>query len=119
MDLEQRKITRIHDFSMDFDRMESRLNSLSTKYPSGLIIPIKGSDLENPAVRQIMTELNKCDYLKKVFIALSVADPKNYEDALVMFRKLKVPCEIIWCNKPEVEVVLKELRKRGLDVTTL
>src|SRR4030042_1581384 len=107
MDLEQRKITRIHDFHMDFDRMKQRLNSLSTKYPSGLIIPIKGSDIESPALKQIITELDKCDYLKKIFIALSATDPKNYEDALVMSRNLKVPCEIIWCNKPEVETVLK------------
>jgi glucosyl-3-phosphoglycerate synthase len=34
-------------------------------------------------------------------------------------RQLKVPCQIIWCNKPEVEAVLKELRKKGLDVTKL
>ena len=119
MDLEQRKITRIHDFCMDFDSMKSRLNDLSAKYPSGLIIPIKGSDIESPALGQIITELNKCDYLKKVFIALSATDPKNYEDALVLSRQLKVPCEIIWCNKPEVEAVLKELRKKGLDVTKL
>jgi glucosyl-3-phosphoglycerate synthase len=119
MDLEQRKITRIHDFCMDFDSMKSRLNDLSAKYPSGLIIPIKGSDIESPALGQIITELNKCDYLKKIFIALSATDPKNYEDALVMARKLKVPCEIVWCNKPEVEAVLKELRKKGLDVTKL
>jgi glucosyl-3-phosphoglycerate synthase len=119
MDLEQRKITRIHDFCMDFDSMKSRLNDLSAKYPSGLIIPIKGSDIESPALGQIITELNKCDYLKKIFIALSATDPKNYEDALVLSRQLKVPCQIIWCNKPEVEAVLKELRKRGLDVTKL
>jgi glucosyl-3-phosphoglycerate synthase len=119
MDLEQRKITRIHDFCMDFDSMKSRLNSLSAKHPSGLIIPIKGSDIESPALGQIITELNKCDYLKKIFIALSATDPKNYEDALVLSRQLKVPCQIIWCNKPEVEAVLKELRKKGLDVTKL
>jgi glucosyl-3-phosphoglycerate synthase len=97
--------------------MKSRLNSLSAKYPCGLIIPIKGSDIESPALKQIITELNKCDYLKKVFIALSATNPKNYEDALVLSRQLKVPCEIVWCNKPEVEAVLKELRKKGLDVT--
>jgi glucosyl-3-phosphoglycerate synthase len=119
MDLEQEKITRIHDFDMDFGRMTSRLNSLSAKHPSGLIIPIKGSDIESPALGQIITELNKCDYLKKIFIALSATDPKNYEDALVLSRQLKVPCEIIWCNKPEVEAVLKELRRKGLDVTKL
>jgi len=119
MDFEQKKITRIHNFCMDFDRMASRLNSLSAEHPAGLIIPIKGSDIESSALRHIITEVNRCDYLKKVFIALYATDPKNYEDALAIAQKLEVPCEIIWCNKPEVEIALKELRKKGLDVTKL
>src|SRR3972149_8343137 len=118
MDLEQRKITRIHDFRMDTDSMKSRLRDLSAKYPAGVIIPLLGSELETPALRQTIQELNKCDYLQKVFIALSAIDDKNYEDALKMSKASKVPCEIIWCNKPEVEAVLKELKKKGLDVTT-
>jgi len=117
MDLEQRKITRIHDFRMDTDSMKSRLRDLSAKYPAGVIIPLLGSELETPALRQTIQELNKCDYLQKVFIALSAVDDKNYEDALRMARTSKVPCEIVWCNKPEVEAVLKELKKKGLDVT--
>jgi len=57
MDIEQRKITRIHDFCMDFEGMESRSNSLSAKHPSGLIMPIKGSDVESPALRQVIASL--------------------------------------------------------------
>ena len=117
MDLEQRKITKIHDFSMNLENMKSRLNSLRQKHPSGVIIPLLGSEIETPALKQIFKELNKCDYLQKVFIALSAVDQKNYEDALRMAKASKVPCEIIWCNKPEVEAVLKELKKKGLDVT--
>src|SRR4030066_426348 len=117
MDIEQRKITRIHDFCMDTNSMKSRLCDLSAKYPAGVIIPLLGSELETPALRQTIQELNKCDYLQKVFIALSAVDDKNYEDALRMPRTSKVPCEIVWCNKPEVEAVLKEPKKKGFDVT--
>ena len=72
-----REESKIHDFCMDFDSMQSRLNSLSAKYPAGLIIPAKRSALESPALRHIITELNKCDYLKKVLIALYATNPKN------------------------------------------
>ena len=30
---------------------------------------------------------------------------------------LRVPYELIWCNSPEVEEILKELKDKGLDVT--
>src|SRR4030066_1873091 len=97
--------------------MKSRLNSLRQKHPSGVIIPLLGSELETPALKQTLKELNKCDYLQKVFIALSAVDQKNYEDAMRMSRTSKVPCEIVWCNKPEVEAVLRGLKRKGLDVT--
>jgi glucosyl-3-phosphoglycerate synthase len=117
MDLEQRRITRIHDFSMNLEGMKSRLGSLRQKYPSGVIVPLLGNELETPAIKNIFEELSKCNYLKKIFIALSAIDQKNYEDALRLARTSKVACDVIWCNKPEAESVLKELKKKGLDVT--
>lgn len=119
MDFNQRKIAKIHDFSMDFDLMSARLQSLKEKYPSGLIIPIIGSDLKNPEFAKIVNELNQCDYLKKIFIALSTENPTDHEDALRICRGFKIPCDVVWCNKPEVVAVLEELKKKGLDVTSL
>jgi len=102
---------------MDFDLMSERLHSLDRKYPSGLIIPIIGRDLESPALPKIVEQLNECYYLKKVFIALSADNPKEYEEALRLSRNVKRPCDVAWCNKPEVAAVLEELKKKGLDVT--
>jgi hypothetical protein len=53
LDFNQRKIAKIHDFSMDFDLMSTRLQNLKEKYPSGLIIPIIGNDLKNPEFAKI------------------------------------------------------------------
>ena len=76
MDFDQRGFAKIHDFSMDFDTMRTRLRCLSQEYPSGVIIPIIESDLKNQVLAGIVNELNECDYLRKVFIALSA---KNQE----------------------------------------
>jgi glucosyl-3-phosphoglycerate synthase len=119
MDFNQRQITKIHDFCMDFDSMSARLRSLRENYPSGVIIPIMGNELRSLALTKIMDGLSECDYLSKVFIALSAVRPQDYEEALKLSRNFKVPCEIIWCNKPEVDAVLKELKKKGIDVTKL
>ena len=61
----------------------------------------------------MVNELNECDYLKKVYIALSVQTEGDYEQALRFSRNFKTPCDVIWCNKPEVISVLEELKKRG------
>jgi glucosyl-3-phosphoglycerate synthase len=116
MDLDQGKFARIHDFSMDFDKMSERLEELRKKFPSGVIIPIIEGDLQSPALARIINGLNQCSYLEKIFIALSADKQENYEDALKLSRSLKVPCDVVWCNKPEVSDILRDLNKKGLDV---
>jgi glucosyl-3-phosphoglycerate synthase len=119
MDLEQGTISRIHDLCMDFDTLKSRLGNLSKKYPSGVIIPIIGKDLENPVLQGIVRGLNDCDYLKKLFIAFSSTNGEDYEKAMKLTTHFEIPCEIVWCNGPKVNIVLEDLRKKGLDVTGL
>jgi glucosyl-3-phosphoglycerate synthase len=99
--------------------MRIRLNSLSQNYPSGVIIPIIESDLQSQVLKGIVNELNQCDYLRKVFIALSAKNQESFNEANRVFGAFKVPHEIIWCNKPEVVSVLEELKSKGLDVTGL
>jgi glucosyl-3-phosphoglycerate synthase len=116
MDFDQGKISRIHDFFMNLESMKERLEELKKKSPSGVIIPIIESDLQSSSLPRIIDELSKCNYLEKVFIALSAKEPENYEKTIKLAQRLKVPCDVIWCNKPEVALVLEELNKTGLDV---
>jgi glucosyl-3-phosphoglycerate synthase len=104
---------------MDFNRLNDRLRSLSSKYPSGLIIPIIEKDLNSPTLAKMIPEINKCDYLRKVFIALSAQTPEAHAHAMRLCSSFKIPFDIIWCNKPEVKATLEDLKKTGLDVTPL
>ncbi len=119
MNTDQRKIANIHDFFLEFDALSNQLAGYKDKLPSGLIIPIYGNDINSPGIPKIIEEINQCSYLSKIFIALSVKDPNDYEEAMRLSRKFKTPCEVIWCNKPEVQDVLEELKGKGLDVTSL
>lgn len=91
MDFEQRGIAKIHDFNMDFNTMSTRLRNLAQDYPSGLIVPIIESDLKSPMLSRMVSELNECDYLKKVFIALSAKNQDSHEGAIRIFERFKVP----------------------------
>ncbi len=119
MDFNQGSLAKIHDFCMDFNCMSDRLHSLSKKFPSGLIIPVIENDLNSPTLANMIPELNNCDYLRKVFIALSAEKPEAYEQAMRLARNFNIPCDVVWCNKPEVIATLEDLKKRGLDVTQL
>jgi len=119
MDFDQRKISNIHDFNLDFDIMCDRLRTLKEKFPLGLIIPILGNDIRSPTLAKMVQEINQCDYLKKVFVAISTKSKPDYEEALRLSRLFQIPCDVVWCNKPEVHTVLEELRTKGLDVTQL
>ena len=119
MDFDQRNLARIHDFRMNFDLLSERLHELSKDFPSGVIIPIIDNDLKSPVLTRMVSELNECSYLKKVFIALSAKSVENYEEAKRLFKNFKIPYEVVWCNKPEVATLFEELKKKGLDVTDL
>jgi len=119
MNIDQKKIATIHDFYLDFNTMSDQLRSLKEKFPSGLIIPILGNDIESTSLKKIVNEINLCDYLSKVFLALQSTGPNDYEEAKRLSRSFKVPCEVVWCNKPQVLAVLDELKRKGLDVTEL
>jgi glucosyl-3-phosphoglycerate synthase len=116
LDIQQERITRIHDYSIDFEALKTHMTNLSAKYPSGVIIPVKGQDLDSPSLEKTIFELNKCDYLKKLYIALSASEAE-YKKATSLCSSFKIPCDIVWCNKPDVIHVLNELKRRGLDIT--
>jgi glucosyl-3-phosphoglycerate synthase len=119
MDFDQRGFAKIHDFSMSFDVMSARLRSVANDYPCGVIIPIVESDLKSQVLAGMVSELGECDYLKKVFIALGAKNQESYEEAVRVFERLKIPHNVIWCNKPEALSVLSELKEKGLNVTGL
>lgn len=118
MDLKQDKIGTIHDLSIDFESLSSRLKSLRWKSPAGVVIPMLERELGSPAIPRIIAGLNTCEYLTKVFIVTSATDA-GHAAIRKVFRDLEVPCDVIWCNRPEVSALLDELKERGLDVTKL
>jgi glucosyl-3-phosphoglycerate synthase len=118
MDFDQGKITRIHDVNMNFDQMDAKLESLKNKSPTGVIIPILGDAFNKPSFKKIIKGLNECQYLKKVFIALSTTEEDEYEQAMQLKTKFEVPCDVIWCNNPQVNTIVNELKRKGLDLTS-
>lgn len=117
MDFFQEKITTIHNFYSDTDRMLQHLNELSFVRPAVVLLPMLYSEIENPPLPRIIDELNKCTFIKKVVIALAADNKEQYRTIVDFFEKLELDHLIVWCNGPCVTTVIEKMRDSELDIT--
>ncbi|MBN1133370.1 MAG: glucosyl-3-phosphoglycerate synthase [Methanosarcinaceae archaeon] len=119
MDFFQESITTIHDFCIQTEKMSERLHNLSFVRPVVIIIPMLYEEIENETLPNIINDLNECNCLKKVIIALAADNSSQYEQVLNFFNRLKLPNLVVWCNGPRIQAVLNELNEeKSLDVTS-
>ncbi|TGC10558.1 glucosyl-3-phosphoglycerate synthase [Methanolobus halotolerans] len=117
MDFYQEKITTIHNFYSDTERMSQHLHDLSFIRPAVVVIPMLYEEIENPPLAHIITELNKCSYIKKVVVALAADDKDQYERTVDFFKHLDLDHMIVWCNGPRISAIIREMKDSELDIT--
>jgi len=117
MDFFQEKITTIHNFYSDTDRMLQHLHELSSIRPAVVVLPMLYKEMENPPLIRIIDELNKCTFIKEVVIALAADDREQYVKTIDFFRRLALNHIIIWCNGPRIGMVIEEMKSNELDIT--
>lgn len=117
MDFFQEKITTIHNFYSDTDRMLQHLQELSFVRPAVVVLPMLYSEIENPPLPRIIDELNKCTFLKKVVIALAADNREQYRTVVDFFERLEMDHLIVWCNGPRISSVTEEMKENELDIT--
>ncbi|MHC1625439.1 MAG: glycosyltransferase family protein [Methermicoccaceae archaeon] len=117
MDFLQERITTIHDMCIDVETIKHRLRKLTIEKPVCLILPMLYSEIKGEGLSHIVSELSKCDFLSKVSIALAADSEDEYREVVEFFEDLQIHHSIIWCNGPKVEAVLKEVEKRGIQLS--
>ncbi|MGP8337236.1 MAG: glucosyl-3-phosphoglycerate synthase [Methanosarcinaceae archaeon] len=118
MDFIQERVTTIHDFCIDNNKMSERLCELALVRPPVVIIPMLYQEVENKPLSHIVDKLNECRYIKQVVIALAADDIVQYKKVLYFFKDMKLPHLIIWCNGPRITAILEELKEKELDITS-
>ena len=79
-------ITTLHNIAnRPVDDLEKELLSFSKQRPMGLILPSLFSELEGPALQNIVKELQQVPYLSQITIGLDRADESQYRYALELF----------------------------------
>jgi len=82
------------------NELEQKLVRYSKKRPMSLIIPTLYSELDGPALPNIIDELEKVEYLSEIIIGLDRANDQQFKRAKEYFARLPQRHRVIWNDGP-------------------
>ena len=105
-------ITTLHQLNTrPLDLLESDLMEFRKTRPLGLVLPSLYSELEQPALTNIVDELCQVPYLDQIVIGIDKADQQQYRHALEFFSRLPQKPNVLWNDGPRlrrIDDLLKE-----------
>ncbi len=108
-------ITNFHNLRQrDLPALEDDLRRFSARRPMTLVLPSLFSELEGPALKNIISELREADWLTQIVIGLDRADAKQFEFARRFFGELPQKHRILWQDGPRLRALDQELQKENL-----
>ena len=111
-------ITTLHNLNQrPLAEMEYELQVFSRLRPMTLILPSLYSELEGPALPNIINELKKVPYLNQIVIGLDRADRDQYLHAREFFGDLPQHHRILWNDGPRLRAIDDKLKELGLAPT--
>ena len=109
-------ITTLHNLgNRPVEALEAELVEFAKTRPMALILPCLYSELEGPAMENIVAELAKVPYLSQIVIGLDRADESQYKKALEFFKVLPQDHVVLWNDGPRLKALDSELSKLGLE----
>jgi len=108
-------VTTLHNFgTKSVDQFETELKTFSGYRPMELILPSLYTELEGPALKNIVEQISKVNYINHVVIGLDKADRAQFEHASHFFKGLKQPFSLLWNDGPRLKAIHEELEDRQL-----
>ena len=109
------RITTLHRLvDRPIEELEAELVRFSLRRPMGLILPSLYSELEGPALPNIVNHLAKVPYLSQIVIGLDQASELEYKNAVKFFSNLPQNHQILWNDGPSLMAIDEELREMKL-----
>lgn len=108
-------ITTLHNLSNDrLAAMENELLTFSKQRPMALVLPSLFSELEGPALKNIIKEIVPVKYLTEIIIGLDRSDAAQFEYARKFFSRLPQRHKILWNDGPRLKAIDNRLAQEGL-----
>ncbi|MDF7809122.1 alpha-amylase family glycosyl hydrolase [Pontiellaceae bacterium B12219] len=108
-------VTTLHQLSgRPVEAVEQDLIGFSKKRPMALLLPSLFSELEGPALSNIVDELMLVPYLEQIVVGLDRADEAQYRHALNFFNRLPQRPNVMWHDGPRLREIDALLQEKGL-----
>jgi glucosyl-3-phosphoglycerate synthase len=108
-------IATLHNLrTRSLESLENKLHELATHQNMALILPSLYSELEGPAMGNIVEQLSKATYIDHIVVGLDQADEAQFEKAKKFFEPLPQRLDILWQDGPGLRAVDEKLAQSGL-----
>lgn len=108
-------ITTLHNLSRrPLEALEKELHEFGSVRPMGLVLPSLYSELQGPALSNILDELSLASYFDEIVIGLDRADKDQFRHAVEYFGRLPQQHRILWNDGPRLRAVQQLLLKHKL-----
>jgi len=101
---------------IDLDRLETQLEAYSQQMPIALVLPSLFSELQGPALKEILKQLQSVKYLREIVISLGRANAEEFKHARNFFKDLYSEHKIIWIDGERIQKLLALLKQNDLDI---
>lgn len=108
-------ITTLHRLNKDrVSGMEAELQTFAKQRPMGLVLPSLFSELEGPALKDIIDVIAQVPYLNEVIIGLDRASADEFAYAKEFFSSLPQHHRILWNEGPRLKALHGLLADKGI-----
>jgi glucosyl-3-phosphoglycerate synthase len=100
----------------DLKRMDEELLEFNRQRPIALVLPSLYAELEGPALKHILEELQQVPYINEIVVTMGRTDRKQYNEAKKFFSILPQRTRIVWNTGPGIGKLYRQLEDSGLFV---
>jgi glucosyl-3-phosphoglycerate synthase len=108
-------ISTLHRLKKDnVEKLEEELREDSEFRPIALVLPSLYSELQGPALKNIVEELKNIDYLSEIMVSLGNANADEFKHAREFFSVLPQRLKIVWIDGEGIRSLFNLLQRNGL-----
>jgi glucosyl-3-phosphoglycerate synthase len=108
-------IATLHNLrTRSLESLENKLHELAAHQNMALILPSLYSELEGPAMGNIVEQLSKATYIDHIVVGLDQADESQFQKAKQFFEPLPQRLDILWQDGPGLRAVDEKLAQFDL-----
>lgn len=108
-------ITTLHQLgNKPSEQLEADLLEFKKSRPMGIVLPSLYSELQQPALTDIVDELCNVPYLDQIVVGIDRANQQEFEHALEFFKRLPLRPDILWNDGPRLRAIDAKLQEKKL-----